>query len=126
MFGRVQRRESEYSGQRMMRMEFSDRRKRERPQRRFMDVVKEDMQRVGVTEEDAGRGGDQGSYLRWRPLKRSAKKKRRFKGISEIIRKMLMIFGKLVLINPLKNEHLCSSEFTPNISHRLLSFCLFF
>lgn len=32
---------------------MSGRRKR-RPQRRFTDVVEEDMERVGVTEEDAG------------------------------------------------------------------------
>ena len=28
-------------------------RRRGRPKRRYMDVVKEDMQKVGVTEEDA-------------------------------------------------------------------------
>lgn len=31
------------------------RRKRERPQRRSMDVAKEDVQRVGVAKEDARR-----------------------------------------------------------------------
>lgn len=33
---------------------MSGRRKSRRPQRRFTDVVEEDMERVGVTEEDAG------------------------------------------------------------------------
>lgn len=33
---------------------MSGRRKSGRPQRRFTDVVEEDMERVGVTEEDAG------------------------------------------------------------------------
>lgn len=34
-------------------MEVPRRRKRYRTQKRVIDVVKEDMQRVGVTEEDA-------------------------------------------------------------------------
>ena len=35
-----------------MRMELPGKRKRGRPKRRFMDVVKEDMAEVEVTEED--------------------------------------------------------------------------
>lgn len=34
-----------------------------------MDAVKEDVQKAGVTDEDAGRGGDE---LLWRPLKAAA------------------------------------------------------
>lgn len=41
-------------------MELPDRRKRGRHQRRLIDVVKEDVQKVGVTEEDARDG------VRWR------------------------------------------------------------
>lgn len=48
----VQRRDSGYTGQRKVNMKLSARRKRGRPQRRFMDVAKEDMQRAGVTEVD--------------------------------------------------------------------------
>ena len=36
----------------MLRMELPGKRKRGRPKRRFMDVVKEDMTEVEVTEED--------------------------------------------------------------------------
>ena len=36
----------------MRRMELPGKRKRGRPKRRFMDVVKEDMAEVEVTEED--------------------------------------------------------------------------
>ena len=36
----------------MLRMELPAKRKRGRPKRRFMDVVKEDMAEVEVTEED--------------------------------------------------------------------------
>ncbi|KAI5085808.1 hypothetical protein C0J45_1025, partial [Silurus meridionalis] len=43
-FGHVQRRNMSYIGRRMMRMEPPGRRKRGRPRRRFMDVVREDMQ----------------------------------------------------------------------------------
>lgn len=50
----VQRRDSGHVGPRMMKMELPDRRKRGRPQRSSMVIVKEDMQRIGVTEEDAG------------------------------------------------------------------------
>lgn len=39
----------------MLNMELPERRRMGIPQRRFMDdLVKEDMTRVGVTEEDAG------------------------------------------------------------------------
>ena len=37
----------------MLRMELPGKRKRGRPKRRFMDVVKEDMAEVEVKEEDA-------------------------------------------------------------------------
>lgn len=33
----------------------ADRRKKGRPQREFIDVIKEDMKRIGVTEEDKKR-----------------------------------------------------------------------
>ena len=39
-------------GRRMLRVELPGKRKRARPTRRFMHVVKEDMAEVEVTEED--------------------------------------------------------------------------
>ncbi|KAI5106032.1 hypothetical protein C0J45_3729, partial [Silurus meridionalis] len=45
-------RDMSYIGRRMLRMEPPGRRKRERPRRRFMDVVRKDMQVVGVKEAD--------------------------------------------------------------------------
>ncbi|KAI5085367.1 hypothetical protein C0J45_23151, partial [Silurus meridionalis] len=51
-FGHVQRRDMNYTGRRMLRMEPPGRRKRGKPRRRFMDVVREDMQVVGVKEAD--------------------------------------------------------------------------
>ncbi|KAF7701013.1 hypothetical protein HF521_002178, partial [Silurus meridionalis] len=46
-FAHVQRRDMNYIGRRMLRMEPPGRRKRGRPRRRFMDLVREDMQVVG-------------------------------------------------------------------------------
>ena len=51
-YGHVRRKDDGYFGIRMLMMEFPGKRKRGRPKRRFMDVVKEDMAEVEVTEED--------------------------------------------------------------------------
>ncbi|KAI5092175.1 hypothetical protein C0J45_17806, partial [Silurus meridionalis] len=51
-FGHVQRRDMGYIGRRMLRMEPPGRRERGRPRRRFMDVVREDMQVWGVNDAD--------------------------------------------------------------------------
>ncbi|KAK2875054.1 hypothetical protein Q8A73_024333, partial [Channa argus] len=61
-FGHVQRRNCEYIGRRMLRLELPGRRSRGRPKRRFMDVVREDMKLVGVREEDAE------DRVRWRHM----------------------------------------------------------
>ena len=51
-YGHLRRKDDCYIGRRMLRMELPGKRKRGRPKRRFMDVVKEDMAEVEVTEED--------------------------------------------------------------------------
>ena len=51
-YGHVLRKDYGYIGRRMLRTELPGKRKRGRPNRRFMDVVKEDMAEVEVTEED--------------------------------------------------------------------------
>ena len=51
-YGHLRRKDDGYIGRRMLRMELPGTRKRGRPKRRFMDVVKEDMAEVEVTEED--------------------------------------------------------------------------
>ena len=48
----MQRRDSGDIGRRRLEMELPGRRPRGRPERRFMDAVKEDMQVVGVRVED--------------------------------------------------------------------------
>lgn len=48
----VCRRDGGYIGRRMLKMELPGKKKRGRPKRRFIDVVGEDMQVVGMTEED--------------------------------------------------------------------------
>ncbi|KAK3511407.1 hypothetical protein QTP70_007333 [Hemibagrus guttatus] len=52
-FGHVQRRESEYTGRRMLDMELPGRRQRGRPKRRYMDGINDDMKLVGASVEDA-------------------------------------------------------------------------
>ena len=51
-YGHVMRRVQEYVGRRVMEMELSGKRKRERPKRRFLDVVKEHMGEIGTREKD--------------------------------------------------------------------------
>ena len=51
-YGHVLRKDDGYIGRRMLRMELPGNMKRRSPKRRFMDVVKEDMAEVEVTEED--------------------------------------------------------------------------
>ena len=51
-YGHVMRRDQEYVGRKMMEMELPGKRKRGRPKRRFLDVVKEDMKEVGAKEMD--------------------------------------------------------------------------
>ena len=48
----VMSRDQEYVGRKMMEMELLGKRRKGRPKRRFLDVVKEDMGEVGVTETD--------------------------------------------------------------------------
>ena len=45
-YGHVMRRDQEYVGRKMMEMELPGKRKRERPKRKFLDVVKEDMEKL--------------------------------------------------------------------------------
>ena len=51
-YGHVKRREAEYVGRRALEMEVPGRRKRGRPSKRWLYVVREDMESVGVVEED--------------------------------------------------------------------------
>lgn len=52
MVRHVPRRDGGYSKHIMLKVELPGRRKRAKPQRRFMDVMKDSMQRAGVIEED--------------------------------------------------------------------------
>ena len=50
--GHVMRRGQDYIGRKIMEMELPGKRKRGRPKRRFLDVVKEDIRKVGARETD--------------------------------------------------------------------------
>ena len=51
-YGHVMRTEAAYVAQKVLRMELSGKRKKGRPNRRFMDGVTTDMEELGLTEED--------------------------------------------------------------------------
>ena len=51
-YGHVMRRDQEYVSRKMMEMELPGKRKRRRPKRRFLDIMKEDMGKVGAKEMD--------------------------------------------------------------------------
>ena len=51
-YGHVKRREESYVGKTMMEMVVQGRRKRGRPRRRWMDLAREDVERVGAKEGD--------------------------------------------------------------------------
>ena len=49
-YGHVMRRDQEFVGRKMIEMELPEKRKRGRPKRRFLDVVKEDIGKIGAKE----------------------------------------------------------------------------
>ena len=51
-YGHIMRREQQYIGRRVMEMELPGKKKRGKPKRRFLAVVKEDMEKVGAREKD--------------------------------------------------------------------------
>ena len=51
-YGHVMRRDQHYGERKIMEMELPGKRRRGRPNRRFLDVVKEDMGEVGAKETD--------------------------------------------------------------------------
>lgn len=56
----------------MLKMELLSKRKKGRPQRRFIYVVKEDMQRVGMIELDISDEVKLKQMIHWQPLKEAA------------------------------------------------------
>ena len=63
-YGHIKSREEDYVGKRMMEIAVPGVRKRGRPRRRWMDLVREDMERVGARE------GDKIDRMEWRLLSR--------------------------------------------------------
>ena len=53
LYGNVLRRDEVYVGRQVMNMELPGKRRKGRPKRRYMNVVKENMRALGVRAEDA-------------------------------------------------------------------------
>ena len=51
-YGHVMRRDQKYFGRKMIEMELPKKRKRVRPNRRFLDVMREDMGEIGAKKTD--------------------------------------------------------------------------
>ena len=64
------KKDSEYIGRRMLMIELPGRRQRGRPKRRFMVVMREDMQIADVTEEDAEDGERLRAMICWADSKK--------------------------------------------------------
>ena len=63
-YGHVKRREEDYVGKRMMEMAVPGRRKRGKLRRRWINLAREDMERVGAKE------GDEINWDKWKILSR--------------------------------------------------------
>ena len=64
-YGHVMRREEDYVGRRVMRMEVQGRRNRRTPRRRWMDSVNDDLREKNLTEQDTQ------NRTEWRRLTRN-------------------------------------------------------
>ena len=71
-YGHIKRRKEDYMGKRMMEMTVPGRRKKGRLRRRWMDLVREDMERVGAREED------EVDRVKWRLLLRCGNRDKMF------------------------------------------------
>jgi len=68
-YGHIQRRDDENLGRRMLKMELPGHRRRGRPQIRYMDMLKEDMETAGLTSEMAENRHKWGELIRGGPKK---------------------------------------------------------
>lgn len=93
-------------------MELPDRRKGGRPRRRFVYLVKEYMQRIGLTEEDDRDIVSIDTQL-WRPLKEAAKRKvkakihgkiRKYKTVITFISAYMTILGIILIFHNWKTK----------------------
>ena len=64
LYGHLKRREEGYVGKRMVEMAVPGRRKRGRPRKKWMDLAREDMEKVGA------RKGDEVGRVKWRIILR--------------------------------------------------------
>ena len=87
-YGHVMRKDQEYVGRKMMEMELPGKRKRGRPKRRFLDVVKKDMEEVCAkeTEVEGRTVWRRMKKKKWLPLieGKGRKEKKKFAGVREL------------------------------------------
>ena len=83
-YGHLRRKYDGYIGRRMLWMELPGKRKRGKPKRRFIDVVKEDMAEVEVTEEDTVDRNNWRRKIRCGDPDGKSRKKKKKKKIEEL------------------------------------------
>ena len=77
-YGHVVRRDQEYVRRKITEMELPGKRKRGRPKRRFLDVVKEDMGEVNAKETDVKDKDVENDDTLWPPLTKGKGRKEKF------------------------------------------------
>ena len=93
-YGDVMRRDQKYAGRKMMEMELPGKRRRGRPKKKFVDVVKEDMGEVGAKETDVE--GLENDETLWPPLTEGKGRKKTKKKNMLIIMTLLHLYNVLL------------------------------
>ena len=109
----VRRRKKEYVGRKILEMEVPGKRKRGRPRRRWTDNIREDMDRVGVKDEDMGDREGWRTATRCLTLNRdkASRKRRRVARMAQVKRVFSHFFILPMSSSPARSlQYLCAAQ----------------